>query len=75
MKTFLIVLAIVAVVFIARFLLRQGQAARPRVVAGGDMVRCSHCSLHLPMGSAIKDGANWYCSRDHQRRGRAGKGA
>ena len=75
MKTFLIVVAIVAVVLIARFLLRQRRQARPRIVAGGDMVRCAHCGLHVPVGSALQDGPRWYCSREHQRLGRGGPGA
>jgi uncharacterized protein len=75
MKTFLIVLAIVAIVLIVRFLLRQRRSARPRAVVGGDMVRCARCGLHLPVGTAVKDGADWYCSREHQRLGRGGSGA
>lgn len=75
MKTFLIILAIVAIVLIVRFLLRQRRVGRPSVVAGGDMVRCARCGLHLPVGSAIKDGADWYCSREHQRLGRGGDSA
>ena len=75
MRTLLIIVAIVAVFLIARFLLRQRRIARPRVVAGGDMVRCAHCGLHLPIGNAIKDGADWYCSREHQRLGRGGSSA
>jgi uncharacterized protein len=75
MKIFLIVVAIVAVVLIVRFLLRQRRLERPRTVAGGDMVRCAHCGLHLPVGSAIQDGQRWYCSREHQRLSRGGPGA
>lgn len=75
MKTFLTIAAIVAAVLIARFLLRQRRQARPRVVAGGDMVRCAHCGLHLPVASAIKEGPHWYCSREHQRLDRGGTGA
>jgi uncharacterized protein len=36
------------------------------------MVRCAHCGLHLPVGSAIQDGPRWYCSREHQRLGGGG---
>jgi uncharacterized protein len=75
MKTFLIIVAIVAVVLIVRFLLRQRRLAPPSVVTGGDMVRCAHCGLHLPLGSAIQDGPRWYCSREHQKLGRGGTGA
>jgi uncharacterized protein len=72
MKTFLIIVAIVAVVLIVRFLLRQRRLPRPPAVKGGDMVRCAHCGLHLPVGSAIQDGPRWYCSREHQRLGGGG---
>jgi uncharacterized protein len=75
MKTFLIILAIVAIVLIVRFLLRQRRLPRPPAVAGGDMVRCARCGLHLPVAAAIKDGADWYCSREHQRLGRGGAGS
>ena len=72
MKTFLTILAIVAIVLIVRFLLRQRRLPRAPTVAGGDMVRCAHCGLHLPVGAAIKDGAAWYCSREHRQLGRGG---
>ena len=39
------------------------------------MVRCAHCGLHLPLGSAIQDGPRWYCSREHQQLGRGGADA
>ena len=75
MKNLLILLAIVAAVLIVRFLLRQRRTDRPRIVAASEMVRCEHCGLHLPLGNAIRDGTQWYCSREHQRLGRGGTGS
>ena len=31
------------------------------------MVRCAHCGVHLPKGSALATGEQWYCSPEHQR--------
>jgi uncharacterized protein len=71
MRLFLIVVAVVAIVLIVRFMLRQRRnAASPRTVVAGDMVRCAHCGLHLPAGSALRDGEHWYCSPEHRRLGR-----
>ena len=75
MRLLLILVALVAVVLSVRFMLRQRSRERSRIVAGGDMVRCARCGLHLPVGSAIRDGADWYCSTEHRRLGRGDTGA
>lgn len=30
------------------------------------MVRCEKCKVHLPQGSAIKAGEEYFCCREHQ---------
>lgn len=30
------------------------------------MVLCAHCSVHLPEGDAIRDGALFYCCEAHR---------
>ncbi len=70
MRLLLLVVAIVAIVLIVRFMLRQRHAARPKIVAAGNMVRCARCGLHVPAASALQDGQDWYCSPEHRRLGR-----
>ena len=43
----------------------QAQQQAPRVPQA--MVRCAHCGVHLPKGSAVATGEQWYCSPEHQR--------
>jgi uncharacterized protein len=32
-----------------------------------DMVRCSHCGVHLPKNESISGGGEFYCSEAHRR--------
>ena len=43
---------------------RAETAAEPETTP---MVRCAHCGVHLPKGSALATGEQWYCSPEHQR--------
>ena len=43
---------------------RAETAAEPKTTP---MVRCAHCGVHLPKGSALTTGEQWYCSPEHQR--------
>jgi uncharacterized protein len=70
MRLLVTLVAIVAIVLIVRFLLKQRRASRPKIVAGGDVVRCTRCGLHVPVASAVQDGQDWYCSPEHRRLGR-----
>ena len=69
MRTLLIVLAVAAVVLIARFLLRQRRMARPGRIVSGDMVRCARCGLHVPTAEAVSAGGQWYCCEAHRQAG------
>ena len=42
---------------------RAETAAEPEATP---MVRCAHCGVHLPKGSALATGEQWYCSPEHQ---------
>ena len=43
---------------------RAETAAEPKTTP---MVRCAYCGVHLPKGSALATGEQWYCSPEHQR--------
>ena len=45
---------------------RHNQAAE-KITRNTRMVRCAHCGVHLPKGSALASGEQWYCSLEHQR--------
>lgn len=66
MRTLLIILAVIAIVLVARFLLRQRQSATRRGTKGGDMVRCARCGLHIPANEAVAAGNRWYCCEAHR---------
>ena len=48
----------------------QGRAAGPE-----DMVRCAQCGVHLPRSESVTTQGSFYCSADHERAHRAGRGA
>lgn len=70
LRSLLLLLAIVGVVWIlAR--LRKGRASAPeRPARVGKMVRCAHCGLHLPSDEALTDAAGrHYCCAEHRHLG------
>ena len=66
---FLVVLiAVIAVILIARRLWRRPSASRPPRVASSPMVRCAYCGLYLPKEDALEADGEAYCSPDHRDR-------
>jgi len=37
--------------------------------AGGELVRCAHCGVHLPRSEARQAAGALYCSEEHARLG------
>lgn len=37
----------------------------PKKLQGGRVVKCRYCDLHLPEEEAVREGDDWYCSRQH----------
>ena len=37
-----------------------------------NMVECAHCGLHLPENEAIRDGEQFFCSKQHRDKQREG---
>jgi uncharacterized protein len=76
-KFILLVLGLLAAYWILKIYRRrvdrreqQGPAAGPE-----DMVRCAQCGVHLPRSEGVATEGSFYCSTDHERAHRAGKGA
>jgi uncharacterized protein len=44
---------------------REDAESQARV--GEDMVRCSHCGVHLPRSESILAEGKFYCSEEHRR--------
>lgn len=68
-------LLVIAVVWVALWLWRQGRRAelgerRPPAASPPGlpqaMVQCGHCGLHLPASEAVKGGHASYCSAAHR---------
>ena len=68
----LVALVVVAVWLVRRALRRQDGAAdlRTRAEAPGQLVRCSHCGVHLPRAEARDVAGVLYCSEEHARLGK-----
>ena len=65
MGRLLLLIAIVVVVYllIRSFRNRLAQKEQPVVE---NMVRCTHCGVHLPIGESVKSGGQYYCSAGHR---------
>jgi uncharacterized protein len=74
----LVVLAVVAIWLIRRAMLQASRAdqggSQPGAPAAegktqGDLVKCAHCGMHLPLAEARAVGDRLYCSDEHARLG------
>jgi len=65
MGRLLFAFAIVAVVYLLFRSFRKNLTDKERIVAE-DMVRCSHCGLHLPKGESVRAEGKDFCSAEHR---------
>ena len=61
----------IALIALAFWLWRRFQQPTSRAETAAEpettpMMRCAHCGVHLPKGSALATGEQWYCSPEHQ---------
>ena len=68
----LIALVVIAVWLIRRALREPAQntGLDGKTQAGGELVRCARCGLHLPRSEARQAGGALYCGEEHARLGR-----
>ena len=62
---FLGVIVIVVYLLIRYFSKRTSDKESP--IKAEDMVRCTHCGVHLPKGECVVADGDCYCSEAHQR--------
>lgn len=46
---------------------QRNESQEPPASAGEDMVRCAHCSVHLPKSESIATQGKFFCSDEHRR--------
>ena len=66
-KFLLLILAVLAVWWLAKGLRRNGAAKDAPEAAPEQMVACSHCGLHLPQGEAVREADKFFCCDEHRR--------
>lgn len=66
-KLLLLILAIVAVWWLAKGFRRKGAAKDAPEDAPEKMVNCGHCGLYLPQSEAIREGDRFFCCAEHRR--------
>ncbi len=64
---FLLVLVIVVWAVFKNILKSRARGGEPRIPTPEDMVRCTHCGVHLPRSESLTSGGNYFCSEDHLR--------
>ena len=66
LRILLIILVIAAIsLCIRRMLVKTGNGRRNAVKQVAQMVRCSHCDLHLAEEDALHSNGQYFCSREH----------
>jgi uncharacterized protein len=46
---------------------RDAESAGPAADAHEDMVRCTHCGVHLPRSESSQVDGGFFCSEEHRR--------
>lgn len=75
MTKYLVILAVIAIVYAALRAQRKTPPSRsrrgPAPKAPQEMVACAHCGVHLPREDALMLGSNAYCCAAHRSKGPA----
>jgi uncharacterized protein len=73
-KVILLVLGFILVYWILKAYRRsiERRGAPPPVKGGEDMVRCTHCGVHLPRSECITTQGGYFCTREHEREHKPG---
>ncbi len=66
-KLLLLILAVVAVWWLAKGFRRKDAAKDAAEAAPEQMVTCSHCGLYLPQSEAILEQGRYFCCDEHRR--------
>lgn len=67
-KFLLLILALLAVWWLAKGFRRKDAAKDAPEAAPEQMVTCSQCGLYLPQSEAIAEGDKFFCCAEHRRR-------
>jgi uncharacterized protein len=65
MGRLLFVFAIVAVVYLLFRSYRKNLSSQDKAITE-DMVRCTHCGVHLPKGESVRSEGRDFCSVEHR---------
>lgn len=69
-RTLLIVVAIFVALIIIKRLLTGRPHTPPAQAQAPKLVQCAHCGVHVDEQLALRTGDHYYCSPDHQQRGK-----
>ena len=65
---FIFIIGLIIYGLIRGYIRRQPKAGDdPQVKGSEDMVRCSHCGVHLPRSESILAEGKFFCSEEHRR--------
>lgn len=65
MSRLFLLIAIVVVLYLLVRSFRKSEPPQGNPVVE-DMVRCAHCSVHLPKSESILAGGKFFCSAEHR---------
>lgn len=75
MSKYLLILAIIAVIYAAargrRKTPTRPARGKPRIAPPQNMVACARCGVHLPENEALREGPHCYCCAAHRDQGPA----
>lgn len=65
-RNLILIIAVVALVWIARGFIRRAQLSQKKSVQqGGDMVQCEQCQTFLPKDDALQLDGRFFCGQQH----------
>ena len=66
-KILLLAVGLAVAYWILKIYRKKIERTAPRPKSGAeDMVRCSHCGVHLPRSESLRSGEAFYCSVEHR---------
>jgi len=66
MSRLLLIIAIAAVIYLLIRSYRKQPQQQDKTITAEDMVRCSHCGVHLPKGESVEADGQFFCSTEHR---------
>lgn len=66
MSRLLLIIVIAAVIYLLLRSFRKQPPQQDKAITAEDMVRCTHCGIHLPKGESVEADGQFFCGTEHR---------